>query len=1667
MLFKTPGTGSKPSLDTAIKSARDNLQAFLERPDLASSLQTALGTSVDVAAAEAEIRAIAAGSLPPISIVAGEALNGAHAAFDAASGRILVSETFLANRSTTTAALTAVLLEEIGHAIDAKVNATDAPGDEGELFARLVLGDTLSAAEVRSLASQDDHAVITFGGVSIAVEMATQFGTLTLDGSLADWTAADRLDTAGGGVAGYALYGRYAADAFVVALSAPVAIGPNTTFWLNTDRNLATGYQVWGFAAGAEYNINFDAAGVPRLYTGADGQTLVAGAVVDVAFNANRTIAELAISSAALGGSQALDIYTDVNNAVFVPSSYASNIYTIAVPQSVPPVTVGSITLDGNLGDWTSADRIDTSLGLAGYEIYGKLTADNYVMALRAPGAIGANTTAWLNTDRNATTGFQIFGFAGGAEYNVDFDAAGNARLYTGNAGQTAVANGDILERFSTDRTVVEFAIPKELIGFAGAPGAINTLFDINNATFLPTAYSATQYTIAPPTAPIVGTVTLDGNLADWTLADRIDGVAPVAGYEVYGKVSGDSYVFALRAPAGTTVGQNTTAWLNTDQNATTGFQIFGSSGGAEYNINFDSGGTPFLYTGDAGQTPVSTNPLSFGRSADGTTVEFAVSKAAINGTAALNTLIDVNNTAFLPGSFTGPQYAVFDTSGLPARTDFSQKVAIVYSDTTAARYFGDPALPGQLAINQTAYSQLFMAAQNQAAMAGVPYDLLTEADLTNLAKLVNYDAIVFPSFQFVNAAQLPAIETNLRLLAQNYDTSLITAGNFMTADQNGALLAGDPYARMKMLFDLQPSAGGFAGTTSVAVTSAGTGFDGVGGYAAGEAIKTYSNPVGVGWLSFSENVGTTDVRVIDTQAVSGVGAGTYSAVVTSSINGDRNVHFSTEALLGDNNQLWQAIQYAVGGATGPTVGLQMGRQTSIVASRNDMDQSQFADQVNPANNAPGIYDQLMPLLTQWHDAFDFVGSYYINVGDNRALGQETIWAESLPYYQQLLAMGNEIGSHSLTHLLELTPSENTNFLTVGTGPGTFDYEFRQSRDVIQANIGAAVPGYQITGAAVPGAPEFLATSQQIIQYYDYISGGYAAVGAGYPGAFGYLTPAYDDTGQVYLAPNMKFDFTLVGFEGKTAAQALLEWQAELAALSAHAEVPIIMWPWHDYGPTNWENGGYTADMFTQFIATAYNAGAEFVTLEDLADRIQAFEKASVTSSVAGNVITATVTSTDAGNFALDIDNIGTQVIQSVAGWYAYDNDSVFTDRDGGTYAITLGTAAADVTRITALPMRGELLSVTGDGTNLAFSVFGEGKVVVDLKNVAGAAPVVSGATVVSRVGDILTLDLGAIGRHDVSINLQTISVAPVITSNGGGPSAAVNFAENGTAPVTTVTATDGNPGQVLAYAIQGGADAALFTINPTTGALSFVTVPDFETPRDAGTNNVYDIVVSATDNGSPQLSDTQSLAITVTNVNGITYNGTTAANTVTGTPEGDTMSGGAGNDVLAGLGGSDSLSGGADNDSLDGGIGNDTLTGNGGNDTLLGGSGSDRLIGSAGVDVLSGGLDADTFVFATAGESGSGTTRDLITDFQPGIDRIDIGAFDANTTLLAFGTQDFVFLPTAGAVITGAGQLRYRHDTVNGLTFVEGNTNSTLTSMEFQIVLTGIHTLTSADFIL
>jgi hypothetical protein len=100
-------------------------------------------------------------------------------------------------------------------------------------------------------------------------------------------------------------------------------------------------------------------------------------------------------------------------------------------------------------------------------------------------------------------------------------------------------------------------------------------------------------------------------------------------------------------------------------------------------------------------------------------------------------------------------------------------------------------------------------------------------------------------------------------------------------------------------------------------------------------------------------------------------------------------------------------------------------------------------------------------------------------------------------------------------------------------------------------------------------------------------------------------------------------------------------------------------------------------------------------------------------------------------------------------------------------------------------------------------------------------------------------------------------STPPTITS-----SAAPSVAENTTA-VLTVTATGGQT--PYTFSISGGADAALFSINSSTGALAFLVAPDYEAPGDAGANNVYNVTVKVESVGGAFAE--QNVVVTVTNV--------------------------------------------------------------------------------------------------------------------------------------------------------------------------------------------------------
>jgi Ca2+-binding RTX toxin-like protein len=130
-----------------------------------------------------------------------------------------------------------------------------------------------------------------------------------------------------------------------------------------------------------------------------------------------------------------------------------------------------------------------------------------------------------------------------------------------------------------------------------------------------------------------------------------------------------------------------------------------------------------------------------------------------------------------------------------------------------------------------------------------------------------------------------------------------------------------------------------------------------------------------------------------------------------------------------------------------------------------------------------------------------------------------------------------------------------------------------------------------------------------------------------------------------------------------------------------------------------------------------------------------------------------------------------------------------------------------------------------------------------------------------------------------------------------------------------------------------------------------------------------------------------------------------------------DTVDAGDGNDALYGLAGDDSLTGGA------------------GVDLVIGGDGADTLIGGGGGDWMGGGAGADVFRYLATTDSNAVNGFDAVAQFETGVDRIDLAAIDANTTVA--GDQAF----TLGVLAAGqAGRLQIT--TTGGFTLVQGDVN-------------------------
>ena len=102
----------------------------------------------------------------------------------------------------------------------------------------------------------------------------------------------------------------------------------------------------------------------------------------------------------------------------------------------------------------------------------------------------------------------------------------------------------------------------------------------------------------------------------------------------------------------------------------------------------------------------------------------------------------------------------------------------------------------------------------------------------------------------------------------------------------------------------------------------------------------------------------------------------------------------------------------------------------------------------------------------------------------------------------------------------------------------------------------------------------------------------------------------------------------------------------------------------------------------------------------------------------------------------------------------------------------------------------------------------------------------------------------------DVTITVTNLVEAPVFSS-----AASASVQENTPTTTTVYTASVGSDTDAVSYSLSASStaagtaddDNARFTIDGSSGAIKFVSVPDFENPADANTDNVYNVQITAT----------------------------------------------------------------------------------------------------------------------------------------------------------------------------------------------------------------------------
>ena len=331
-----------------------------------------------------------------------------------------------------------------------------------------------------------------------------------------------------------------------------------------------------------------------------------------------------------------------------------------------------------------------------------------------------------------------------------------------------------------------------------------------------------------------------------------------------------------------------------------------------------------------------------------------------------------------------------------------------------------------------------------------------------------------------------------------------------------------------------------------------------------------------------------------------------------------------------------------------------------------------------------------------------------------------------------------------------------------------------------------------------------------------------------------------------------------------------------------------------DVTVSNTHNSGDTFAVGTTTVAYTFTDESgnvetcEFtVTVVDINDAPETEDLAITTpenTEISGKVTATDVDTADVLTFTIVTQPTNGNVVFNADGTFTYTPNGDYNGDDSFKYTVCDngmpqecedGTVSINVTPVNDAPTTPGLAIVTEenepiDGTITATDIDGDvlkftkvtdptnGTVVVNEDGTFTYTPnknYVGNDSFKYNVCDNGTPELCVEGT--VTIKVTPVNDAPIISADDK------TVKENFIGVVTVATATDvDNTQNELTYSIVDGLDGAQVNIDPATGAISFVTSPDYEYPTDTDGNNTYQLTVKVFDGDK---ESTKIITITVT----------------------------------------------------------------------------------------------------------------------------------------------------------------------------------------------------------